>query len=184
MSDYPKPSLTADVVVFAIDEGGAVRALFIRRAHPPFQGSWALPGGFCEPHETVEACARRELEEETGLSAVEVEQLATFSKPGRDPRGWTVTVAHVAEVPHEAMRIAKGGDDAAEARWLKIESRGAVSFVVLDDDGGEVALAFDHHDILEVAIQKLRGETRSRVISERLRECWLAQDRAAREARA
>src|SRR5262245_38979362 len=96
--EYERPSLTAAVVAFACGDDGRDRVLLIRRRADPFAGRWALPGGYCEPGESVEEAAARELHEETGLRA-SVEQLAVFSAPGRDPRGWVVSVAHVARMP-------------------------------------------------------------------------------------
>jgi 8-oxo-dGTP diphosphatase len=154
--EYPRPSLTADVVAVALDAEGALRVLFIRRGNEPFAGAWALPGGFCEPNETVARAALRELEEETGLTGVEVEELHTFSTPGRDPRGWVVTVAHLAFVPADRLAQAKGADDATEAAWLHVVVTPDGAFRVEKDGAPAGRLAFDHHDILECAITRLR----------------------------
>ena len=151
--EYPKPSLTADVVVMALGERG-LEVLFIERARDPFKGSWALPGGFVEPKETAAEGAARELEEETGLTKVELTELGVFSKPGRDPRGWVVSVAHVALLPASRRADAEAGDDAAEAAWLDlvIEEGGGFS---LTKDGKAVELAFDHHDIMKKAVASI-----------------------------
>lgn len=172
--DYPRPSLTADVVVIALGDSGALRALFIRRARDPFAGAWALPGGFVEPTETVAQAAARELEEETALRDVRLVELGCFSRPGRNPRGWVVTVAHLALVPVEEMARARAGDDAAATAWLDLIIEPGGSFrlqhngVILHRGGagGEAppaslspvsgGLAFDHGDILTAAVERLR----------------------------
>ncbi|MBP5536036.1 MAG: NUDIX hydrolase [Bacteroidales bacterium] len=137
---YPRPSLTADCVVFSIVEG-RVSVLLIRRANAPFKGQWAFPGGFLDMDETVEECARRELREETGLDLGNLEQLKVFSTVDRDPRGRTVTVAFVAVVGHVEVC---GGDDAAEAAWFNINDLPS-------------PLAFDHDEIMLVAKDYLKA---------------------------
>src|SRR5512145_1188956 len=107
------PLLAADCAV--VDAGG--RVLLIRRRHPPFQGCYALPGGFVEIGETVEDGARRELAEETGVEveAGALQLVGVYSDPGRDPRGHTCSVVFLARVPHAEP---KAGDDAAAAEWI------------------------------------------------------------------
>jgi 8-oxo-dGTP diphosphatase len=153
--EYPRPALTADVVALLLDEGG-LRVLFIRRGNEPFKGAWALPGGFCEPTETVAQAAARELTEETGVREVRLEELGCFSTPGRDPRGWVVTVAHLGFLPADRAGEAVGADDASEAAWLRL---------VIDRDGGYrlehagapvTTLAFDHRDVVALAVRRLR----------------------------
>src|SRR5690349_11201706 len=95
--EYPRPALTVDCVVFGLDEG-ELKVLLIQRELPPFQGDWALPGGFVRMDESLEEAARRELREETGLSDVYLEQLYTFGDINRDPRGRVVSVAYYALV--------------------------------------------------------------------------------------
>jgi 8-oxo-dGTP diphosphatase len=154
--EYPRPSLTADVVVIAPGDHGN-RVLFVRRARNPFQGMWALPGGFVEPNETVAEAATRELREETSLTSVPVEELGCFSKPGRDPRGWVVTIAHLARIPADRMGEVKAADDAADAAWLDL--RITPQGFELSHAGQPVsALAFDHVDILARAVQRLTGK--------------------------
>jgi 8-oxo-dGTP diphosphatase len=128
-----------DLVAFAVI-GGALRVLFVRRKHDPFAGCWALPGGFLELDEPVEAGARRELREETGLEiGGPVAPIGFFGDPGRDPRGRTISLAHAAVVPHGTpLASVRGGDDAAEATWLDPRSPGD--------------LAFDHAAILATAL--------------------------------
>lgn len=158
--EYPRPALTADVVVVAPGEAGRLRVLFIRRARPPFQGSWALPGGFVEPTETVGEAAVRELAEETSLTGLLVEQLGCFSRPGRDPRGWVVSVAHLATVSADRVAQARAGDDAAATAWLDLTMEPGGGFR-LEHEGARVdhlagGLAFDHADILAAAVARLR----------------------------
>jgi 8-oxo-dGTP diphosphatase len=139
---YERPSLTVDVVVIAPVEGQH-KVLLIQRKNPPFKGRWALPGGFVEPYEPLEDAARRELWEETGARPAGLEQLHTFGDPGRDPRGWTVSVAYLAILDEGAAQALRpqAGDDAAEVGW----------FDLCDPP----PLAFDHADILAHARQKL-----------------------------
>lgn len=139
--EHPRPAVTVDLVVFAwID--GSLRVLLIRRAHDPFAGRWALPGGFLEIDEPEDAGARRELREETGLAVPgPVAPIGFFARPGRDPRGRTVTLAHAAALPPGEHAI-RGGDDASEAAWRAVDEPGA--------------LAFDHDEILAVAKAWLR----------------------------
>lgn len=135
---YPHPSVTADCVIFGFD-GACIKALLIQRGIEPFKGRWALPGGFMKIDETAEECAKRELEEETGLKNAVVEQFYTFSDVNRDPRERVITVAHYALV---RLSEVKGGDDAASARWFAMD---------------EVpSLAFDHDRILRMAVNRLK----------------------------
>src|SRR5437016_2433978 len=94
--DYPRPAVTVDTVI--VTQGPKPRVLLIRRKHAPFEGMWAIPGGYVEPDETLEVAARRELQEETGIDAKQLEQLHTFGDPGRDPRGRTISVVYLALV--------------------------------------------------------------------------------------
>jgi 8-oxo-dGTP diphosphatase len=139
---HQKPAVTVDVVVMAPQAGGC-RVLLVRRKNPPFQGQWALPGGFVEPHEPLEAAARRELEEETGLVPAKLEQLHTFGTPGRDPRGWTISVVHLACLDPEQASASTphAGTDAAEVAWFDLDDM--------------PPLAFDHAEILACARQAI-----------------------------
>ena len=112
--DYPRPALTADIVLLTHES--APNVLLIRRKKPPYEGCWALPGGFVDEGETLEQAAHRELIEETGVAVESLEQLFTVGDPGRDPRGWTVSVAFIARVDASAVQP-RAGDDAAEAGW-------------------------------------------------------------------
>jgi len=131
MSDDSKPALTTDVAVIA-PGGGGHSVLLIKRANDPFAGGWALPGGFLEPRELLEHCARRELREETGLEVGALEQLGAYDTPDRDPRGWIISVVYIVRVVEE-LPVA-GADDAADARWFGL--------------GKLPQLAFDHDRVL------------------------------------
>ena len=94
--DYPRPAVTVDLAIFALS-GDGLRVLLIRRKHDPFAGRWALPGGFLEIDEAIEAGARRELREETGFAPTgPIAFLGAYGEPGRDPRGRTISLAHAA----------------------------------------------------------------------------------------
>lgn len=116
--NYPRPSFTADVAAFAHDEGGNMRLLMVRRGGHPYLGCWALPGGFVNPNEDADAAAARELEEETGVEDLPLEQFGCYSAPGRDPRAWTVSAAYMACLSSEVA--AHAGDDAADATWCPL----------------------------------------------------------------
>lgn len=146
--EYPRPALTVDCVVFGWSDD-ALKLLLIRRGVEPFAGKWALPGGFVQMEEELEAAAERELQEETGLSSVYLEQLYTFGMPDRDPRGRVVSVAYYALV-RDADYLLKADTDAAEAAWFALDQI--------------PALAFDHHVIVEMAIERLRGKIRYKPI--------------------
>ena len=149
---YPRPQVTADVAVFTL-RGSELELLVVRRKHDPFAGSWALPGGFVDEDESLEHAAARELQEETGLADVPMEQLGAFGDPGRDPRGHTVTAVYLAVVPRETSRV-RAGDDAAEAEWV------AVDALHLDErrapSPGKTSRAFDHARIVRLALARLR----------------------------
>lgn len=139
--DYPRPGLTADCVVFGLAEEGPLQVLLIQRAKYPFEGCWAVPGGFVDEGETPLEAARRELAEETGLANLPMSQFYTFGKPGRDPRGWVVTVAHWTVVRTDQVQP-RAGDDAAHARWFPLDNL--------------PPLAFDHDEMLHRAVDALR----------------------------
>lgn len=134
-----RPRLTVDVVIFSLRER-ALQVLLVKRGWPPYKGRWAIPGGFVHAAETLETAAGRELEEETGVRAGYLEQLYTFGDPGRDPRGRVVTVAYVALVAADVT--VRAGDDAAAAAWYPVEAL--------------PALAFDHAEIIQYALKRLR----------------------------
>lgn len=142
--EYPRPALTVDCVVFGLDEED-LKVLLIQRGLEPFAGRWALPGGFVRVEESLDAAARRELQEEAGVRGVFLEQLYTFGEPNRDPRERVVSVAYYALVKlgeHHVM----AATDARSAAWFAV------------DDTPK--LAFDHNRILEAAHGRLRGKVR------------------------
>ena len=120
-SKYAKPSVTADMVIFAhSSEEEHLEVLLIQRGRPPFRGQYALPGGFVNPDESVDDAAARELKEETGVDCGCLEQLRTFSTPGRDPRRWVITCAYLALVEKSEITV-KAGDDAKAAEWFSVK---------------------------------------------------------------
>ncbi|HSE09301.1 MAG TPA: NUDIX domain-containing protein [Nocardioidaceae bacterium] len=144
-SEHPIFYVTVDIVVLTVRDD-KLCALVVERGNEPFQGRWALPGGFVEPDEDLHAAARRELEEETGVGtgAARLEQLASYGAPDRDPRGRVVSVAWVAVVPQADPRA---GSDAAKAAWKPVKSllrRGR--------------LAFDHRTILSDGVERARAK--------------------------
>lgn len=143
--EYPRPAVTVDCVIFAYAVGKALKVLLIQRQHDPYEGRWALPGGFVEEEETLEEAALRELKEETGVENVFVEQLFTFGQPGRDPRGRVITIAYYALVNLEAHPV-EASSDARQARWFQVDAL--------------PPLAFDHNIILETALNRLRTKIR------------------------
>lgn len=149
---YPHPAMTADCVVFGFD-GKQLHVLLIERGLEPYMGSWALPGGFMKIDETVEQCALRELKEETGVEDIYLEQFHVFSAVGRDPRERVVTVAFLALVRKSDFRLI-AGDDAAGASWFEL--------------GKLPPLAFDHHDIIDMARKRLPELMRTKPIGFKL----------------
>ena len=143
--EYPRPAVTVDVVVFGYDGGDRLRLLLIQRGGEPFRGHWALPGGFVDMGEDLETAALRELEEETGVKDLFVEQLFTFGAPARDPRGRVISVAYFALVnlqDHPAV----AASDADRAEWFRLDEL--------------PELAFDHADIISMAEARLVGKVR------------------------
>ena len=140
---FPRPALTVDVACFAVDEG-RLKLLLIQRNHPPFAGHWALPGGFVDEMEGLEAAAARELREETGLEDIALELFGAYGDPGRDPRGHTVTVAYLARL-HSCVR-ADAADDAADAAWFPVDEL--------------PPLAFDHDRVIADAVAAYRRSLR------------------------
>jgi len=139
--EFPRPSLTVDVAV--LTNKLPKRVLLIRRRFEPFAGRWALPGGFVDQNETLETAACRELREETGIIAPALEQFYTFADPGRDPRGWTVSVVFLTYV-NEADVRPKAEDDAEAVNWHELDNL--------------PLLAFDHDGILAAVRQHVMGK--------------------------
>jgi 8-oxo-dGTP diphosphatase len=143
--EYPRPALTVDCIVFGLDAQQELKVMLIQRDIPPFQGQWAIPGGFVRMDETLEQAALRELQEETGIHDVYLEQLYTFGGLGRDPRDRTVTVAYYALINLAEQKI-KAATDARDANWFSLSKI--------------PQLAFDHDQILQTAIARLRSKIR------------------------
>jgi 8-oxo-dGTP diphosphatase len=142
--EYPRPALAVDCVIFGYDEA-ALRVLLIQRGAPPFEGSWALPGGFVHVDESLDEAAERELREETGVTRVYLEQLYSFGEVDRDPRERVVTVAYFALVKLSDHKV-RAATDAREAAWFDVDQL--------------PTLAFDHDHIADVALTRLRGKVR------------------------
>lgn len=143
--EYPRPSVTVDIVVFGYDGGKQLKMLLIERGGEPYKGSWALPGGFVDLDEDLETAALRELEEETGVKDLFVEQLYTYGTVDRDPRGRVISVAYFSLVnlqDHPAV----AASDATKAEWFLLDE--------LPD------LAFDHSDIIKKANERLAAKVR------------------------
>ena len=148
--DFPRPSVTVDLVIFTIVDC-RLRLLLIRRKQEPFRGRWALPGGFVDvgdafrdQGEDLDAAAHRELREETGLSGCFLEQLYTFGDAGRDPRMRVVSVAYYALIRPDLAPLVRAGSDAADVRWFEVDRL--------------PRLAFDHGRIVDKAVHRLRGK--------------------------
>lgn len=142
--EYPRPALTVDCVVFGLDED-ELEVLLVRRGLEPFAGRWALPGGFVHIDETLDDAALRELQEETGLERVYLEQLYSFGALDRDPRERVITVAYYALVKLSDHKV-RAATDAADAAWFAISDL--------------PELAFDHAEIFDVALARLRNKLR------------------------
>jgi 8-oxo-dGTP diphosphatase len=134
--------VTVDIVIFTVRER-TLQVLLVRRGVPPFEGQYAIPGGFILEGESLEQAAKRELQEETGVHDVFLEQLYSFGDPARDPRGRIITVAYYALISSERNSLA-AGSDASEARWFPMSEL--------------PALAFDHKQILDYALERLRNK--------------------------
>ncbi len=137
--EYPHPAVTVDIIVIASDRD-TKKVLLIKRKNYPFEGKWALPGGFVDKNENLLTASKRELEEETGLSNIELKQLHAFGEPGRDPRGWNISICHYGMVNINDVNVV-ANDDASEAQWFDVNN--------LPD------FALDHQDILTMGIENL-----------------------------
>ncbi len=143
--DWPRPMVTVDAAVFTFS-GDKARVLLINRGNEPFKGKWALPGEFVGMDEELEDAVVRELEKETGLAGVRLEQMRTFGAVGRDPRGRMITIVFMGIAMEEQTKI-KAGDDAAQAQWFDIEKLPS-------------NMAFDHNEVVRFAIEKLGRKPR------------------------
>ena len=141
---FARPTLTVDCVVFGLDEGD-LKLLLVKRNLEPYRDTWALPGGFVHLDESLEDAARRELEEETGVRHLYLEQLYTFGDVDRDPRGRVVTVAYYALVKLSDHRV-RAATDASDAAWFPVAKH--------------PVLAFDHRRIITTALRRLQGKVR------------------------
>ncbi len=142
VSKYKRPSVTADILVFTVQDNELKIAL-VKRGLWPFEGRWALPGGFVKMKETLENAAKRELREETGVKNVYLEQLYTFGDVKRDPRTRVITVAHFALVPSENIKLS-AATDAKEVKWFFVKKL--------------PPLAFDHKKIIQRGLARLRSK--------------------------
>lgn len=140
--EYPHPAVTTDVVIFTVREK-KLKLLLVKRAGEPYQGRWALPGGFVRLDEDLDAAARRELEEETGVAGVYLEQLYTFGRVDRDPRERVITVAYYALIPSDKVEL-KAATDAEAVGWFGMDEL--------------PPLAFDHDEIVTMAHQRLSAK--------------------------
>ena len=141
-SKYERPSVTVDVVMMSLRQRD-LQVLLIKRRSWPYEGMWAIPGGFVNMDESLEAAAKRELQEETGVQDVYLEQLYTFGDPGRDPRTRVITVVYFALLDSARLQV-KAADDAADVGWFSVYHL--------------PQLAFDHEKILHYTLDRLRGK--------------------------
>ena len=140
--------VTVDAVVFRLVDN-KIKVLLIQRGNEPYKGRWALPGGFVDMDEELEDAVARELAEETGLTGIPLEQMHTFGRCGRDPRGRQISVAFFGIAPTNTGKI-KGGDDAAKAKWFDIENL-------------PKELAFDHDEVIKFGIKLLKRKSAYRL---------------------
>ncbi len=141
-SKYERPSVTVDVLMMSLRQRD-LQILLIKRRAWPYEGMWAIPGGFVNMNESLEDAAKRELQEETGVQDVYLEQLYTFGEPHRDPRTRVITVVYFALLDSERLQV-RAADDASDVNWFSVYDL--------------PALAFDHDEIIEYALNRLRGK--------------------------
>lgn len=182
--NYKRPSVTTDILILGMNKDySSLKLLLIKRGDHPFLGSWALPGGFISPNETAYVAATRELKEETGIDDVYLDQIYTFTKPGRDPRTWVMSIAYLSLISN--LREVSGQDDADDAAWFDLKFTDDSITIKNDEKGVAIeyslkketfrngalqyqnyiptlvstdALAFDHVEIIIEAMKKLREQ--------------------------
>ncbi|SEL49310.1 MULTISPECIES: NUDIX domain-containing protein [unclassified Butyrivibrio] len=155
---WKKPSVTSDICIITNDPDNR-KLLLVKRGNHPCIGMWALPGGFTQAGESIEETASRELEEETAVKMApsDLELVGVYSKPGRDPRDWTISIAFLAEVDENKVKPI-AGDDADATGWYKIEDTAeGVKLSCGDNVFYSKDLAFDHEEILRDALKLIRG---------------------------
>lgn len=154
-NDYPRPSVTADIVLLSKKEN-KFKVLLIKRGGHPFLDYWALPGGFAEKDETVEETAKRELAEETSVKNIVLEELGLFSTPSRDPRTWTMTDVFFSVVNADELKP-KAGDDAEDTKWFDIEVKDSKKQVTINFCNG--------NESFKIILNKkyIKGITRNKV---------------------
>ncbi|SEW29619.1 8-oxo-dGTP diphosphatase [Ruminococcaceae bacterium KH2T8] len=157
-SSYEHPSVTTDIVIFTLDPSDELNILLIKRGEHPYKDCWAIPGGFLRSgKESLDEAAARELKTETNIDNVYLKQLYTFGAPDRDPRTTVISVAYTALVPKDQLDI-HAGDDAKDAKLFKIKYD--VNGIIFYNDEvtiTEADLAFDHSEIVKMAITRLRN---------------------------
>ncbi|PNW85500.1 hypothetical protein CHLRE_03g189450v5 [Chlamydomonas reinhardtii] len=149
---YPRPAVTVDAAIVARPSAAAPpQLLLIKRKNEPFKDCWALPGGFVDENESLDVAAGRELQEETSVdpASVSMTQVGAFGDPGRDPRGWTITVAYAALVPSTELGV-KAADDAKDARWFDVSAL--------------PQLAFDHKLVVRSSLRHLAKQPAAQAI--------------------
>lgn len=163
-SDFPRPSVTVDIAAFSVIDA-ELRVLLVRRGEHPFKGAWALPGGFVrvgdghrDRGEDLDHAAARELEEETALkpAAVYLDQLGAFGRAERDPRMRVITVAYFALIRPDLVPLVRAGGDAAAAEWVRVDALTPTD------------LAFDHHEIIRQAVERIAERVDSTSIARSL----------------
>lgn len=156
VSQFERPSVTVDILIFTADLSGSLELLLIKRNIPPFEGCWALPGGFIRMDESLDDAAKRKLKEETGVEGISIEQLYTFGNVNRDPRTRVISVAYFALIPKNKLQIS-AGTGASQAGWFQVHLAPgeAIDHICIGDN---LPLAFDHKDIIAAALERLRGK--------------------------
>ncbi|MEA2107785.1 MAG: NUDIX hydrolase [Bacteroidota bacterium] len=137
---YPRPAVTVDIIVLKNFDNHP-EILLIERKNEPFKNMWALPGGFVDKDEDIETAAYRELKEETSIEDINLFQLHTFGKPGRDPRGHTISIVHIGFLKNNNQKI-QAGDDAKNLQWFSVNQL--------------PELAFDHQEIIHYALENTK----------------------------